>query len=69
MLFLTKITEYFEDVELPVKLFIPITAIYLLICTVIILIFDRNRNVLSGMTFGDAFYFWFVFIRNIQISF
>lgn len=61
--------QYFEDVEFPMKLFIPITAIYLVICTIIVFIFDQNRYITFGMTFGDAFYFWFVLIYSMQISF
>ncbi|KAM3724015.1 DIS3-like exonuclease [Dirofilaria immitis] len=47
----------YKDVEFPLKLFVLITAIYLVICTIIVLIIYENRNISSGMTFGDAFYF------------
>ncbi|VDM13174.1 unnamed protein product [Wuchereria bancrofti] len=59
----------YKDVEFPMKLFIPITAIYLIICTIIVLLFDQNHSMPSQMTFGDAFYFSFVFICYMYISF
>nr|CRZ24567.1 Bm7079 [Brugia malayi] len=58
----------YKDVEFPMKLFIPITAIYLIICTIIVLLFDQNHSMPSQMTFGDAFYFSFITMATIGLG-
>jgi hypothetical protein len=52
----------------PMYLIVPIILIYLILCGVVVSVFDKRDDLNPGLTFGDSFYFSFISVSTIGLG-
>ena len=50
----------YEDKDFPLFLSVPLVVLYLVICSLIVALFDYHDGITPGLTIGDAMYFSYV---------